>query len=146
MQGCLVCRVIRRVEPVTLIYEDNDTVAFLFQFPLTEGHTIVCPKKHFADIFDAESRSLAKVMVVVQAVSRKMLNELGIEGVNLVNNSGQAAGQDVFHFHMHIIPRREGDQLNLKEWWLSKARPASEGELSSLATKLKIADRELQRK
>jgi len=139
MQNCLICRIIRKEEQVNLIYEDADTVAFPFMYPLTEGHTIIAPKKHFADIFDAEPKSLAKMMEVVQAVSQKMRLGLGINAVNLINNSGEVAGQDVFHFHMHIIPRREGDQLNLKEWWLSKATAAGEKELNDLVVKLRIS-------
>ena len=139
MQNCLICRIIRKKERVDLIYEDATTVAFTFMFPLTEGHTIVAPKKHFADIFEADRKSLAKMTEVVQAVSQKMRAALGINAVNLINNSGQIAGQDVFHFHMHIIPRRQRDQLNLKEWWLCKARAAGEKELSNLAAKLRIS-------
>jgi histidine triad (HIT) family protein len=121
-----------------MIYEDADTVVFPFMFPLTEGHLIVAPKQHFADIFEADPESLAKMMTVVQTVSQRMRLVLGINAVNLINNSGQAAGQDVFHFHMHIVPRRPGDQLNLKEWWLSKARAADEKELNDLAAKLEF--------
>ena len=83
-------------------------------FPLTVGHAIVAPKKHFEDIFDADPDGLGKLITVVQVVSQRMRSALGIRGVNLINNSGQIAGQDVFHFHMHIVPRRERDQLNLR--------------------------------
>ena len=138
MHDCLVCRIIRKEERVNLIYEDADTVVFPFMFPLTEGHLIVAPKQHFADIFEADPESLAKMMTVVQTVSQRMRLALGINAVNLINNSGQAAGQDVFHFHMHIVPRRPGDQLNLKEWWLSKARAADGKELNDLTAKLEF--------
>jgi len=138
MHDCLVCRIIRKEEPVGLIYEDADTVVFPFMFPLTEGHVIVAPKQHFADIFEADPESLAKMMAVVRAVSRKMRLALGINAANLINNSGQTAGQDVFHFHMHVIPRRPADQLNLKEWWLSKARAADRKQLDDLRAKLEF--------
>ncbi len=135
---CLVCRIVRKEEPVRLIYEDADVVVFPMMFPLTEGHTMVAPKKHFSDIFEADAQSLAKVMTTAQAVARKMKSALGVNAVNLINNSGALAGQDVFHFHVHVIPRRRGDRLNLKEWWLGKARVAKVKELDSLAAKLRM--------
>lgn len=137
MSNCLVCQIVRREEPANLIYEDSDSSAFLHRFPLTIGHTIVAPKKHFADIFEADPESLSRLMLVVKVVSNRMKAALGIDAVNLINNSGEPAGQDVFHFHIHIIPRTRGDRLDLKEWWLSRAREAEKVELEKLESKLR---------
>jgi histidine triad (HIT) family protein len=113
MNECLICRIIRKEEQIDLSYEDAYTVAFLYTSPIAAGHTIVAPKMHFADIFDAEQGALAAVMKTVQVVSQKMRNEQGASGVNLVSNNGRVAGQEVPHFHVHIVPRREGDKLGL---------------------------------
>lgn len=137
IEGCLVCRIISREEPVPLIYEDADTIVFPMWYPLTKGHTMVCPKNHYSDIFDADAESLSKVLATTQKIVHRMRAVLGVNSVNLINNSGKFAGQDVFHFHIHIIPRRKGDKLNLKRWWLDKARNASKTEVDTLAERLR---------
>jgi histidine triad (HIT) family protein len=139
---CLVCKIIKKEPlgedpPIPLIFEDSDTIAFPMWYPLSKGHVIVCPKKHFSDIFDADSGSLSKTLETTQKVALKMKFALGVSAVNLINNSGKIAGQDVFHFHIHIIPRRKGDKLNLKKWWMERAYGLSAKQLDAIAEKLR---------
>jgi diadenosine tetraphosphate (Ap4A) HIT family hydrolase len=141
---CLVCKIINKEPlgkepPVPLIYEDSDTIAFPMWYPLTKGHVLVCPKKHFSDVFDADSNSLSETLRTTQKVALKLKSTLGVSAVNLINNSGKIAGQDVFHFHMHIIPRRKGDKLNLRGWWLQRAHSISTRQLSAIADQLKLS-------
>jgi histidine triad (HIT) family protein len=81
--------------------------------PGTRGHALVIPKAHVRDLVEIDSEELASVMQAAQRLARRMPAALGVEGVNLLNSCGAAAWQTVFHFHVHVIPRYEGDPLRL---------------------------------
>lgn len=102
-------RIINREIPSNIVYEDEYTIAFLDLSQVTKGHTLVVPKKAFPDLFsldDETSARLLKVCVIVATALKKAFN---LEGLNLVNNNGTIAGQSVFHFHIHLIPRYPND-------------------------------------
>lgn len=102
-------RIINREIPSNIVYEDEYTIAFLDLSQVTKGHTLVVPKKAFPDLFsldDETSAHLLKVCVIVATALKKAFN---LEGLNLVNNNGTIAGQSVFHFHIHLIPRYPND-------------------------------------
>lgn len=134
MPDCVFCRIARGEQEEQVVYEDADTIAFFSNRPLAKGHTLVVPKKHFVNLFDADPVSLEKATVVAQKVAQKMQTALGVEGVDLVNANGRVAGQGLFHFHLHVIPRRKGDGIKLGY----KVKRVSEQEMTDLARKLRI--------
>ncbi|HIH25142.1 TPA: HIT family protein [Candidatus Woesearchaeota archaeon] len=105
--------IIDRKIPAHIVYEDEHTVAFLDAHPLCEGHTLVVPKKEHADIFDMPPQELAHVMTATKNVVTLLRKTLGCQGINILHASGKSAQQSVPHFHLHIIPRHDGDGMNL---------------------------------
>ena len=110
---CLFCKIVAGEIPATIIAEDERTVAFMDINPATRGHALVIPRAHVRDVHEIDAEDLAAVAVTAQAVARRAIERLGADGVNLLNSSGAAAWQTVFHFHMHVIPRYGGDPLRL---------------------------------
>ena len=112
MDDCIFCKIIRGEIPCYKIYEDEDVFAFLDIAGDIDGHTLVIPKKHYKNILDCDFETLSKVMGVTKVISEHYVKDCGYDGVNIMNASEQVAGQSVFHFHVHIIPRFEGDGEN----------------------------------
>jgi histidine triad (HIT) family protein len=104
-------KVLRGEIPCHKIYEDDDTLAFLDIMPRTEGHALVITKEKAQDLFDVSPNALARLMAVVQRLAPKIKDAMGAEGVLIQQFNGTAAGQTVFHLHVHIIPRKEGETL-----------------------------------
>jgi histidine triad (HIT) family protein len=115
--------IIRGEAPCYKLYEDDDVLAFLDVFPQSYGHTLVIPKKAAArNILEIDGDSLSKVMAVVQRLTRVLVDELQPAGVQVAQFNGAPAGQTVFHIHMHIVPRFEGEKLSVHAG--TKADPA----------------------
>ena len=93
--------------PSSTIYEDEDFRVFLDLNPATRGHALLVPKEHFDNLFELEDKLCEKAVVLAKKLASRMKQVLGCDGFNLVQNNGEAAGQTVFHFHMHVIPRYE---------------------------------------
>ena len=104
-------KVLRGEIPCHKIYEDEDTLAFLDIMPRTPGHALVITKEKARELFDVSPQALAKLMAVVQKLAPKIRDAMGAEGVLIQQFNGAAAGQTVFHLHVHIIPRKEGETL-----------------------------------
>ncbi len=136
-QDCLFCKIVSKQLPANTVYEDEKVIAFLDINPLTEGHTLVIPKAHVESVFDISAEDLKHISAVAQKISNKMKETGQTEGVDLVNASGQAADQSVFHFHLHVIPRKSGDGLQFREWWISRVQKVEPQKLAELANKLK---------
>jgi len=98
-------KIIAREIPADIVYEDESVLAFLDINPIRKGHTLIIPKKESADIFDTEPETLAHMMKVAQKVACALKETTGAKGVNIHMNNGHEAGQDVFHAHIHVIPR-----------------------------------------
>ena len=96
------------------IYEDEYTIAFMDIVKDVDGHLLVVPKAHFKNILDCNDEYLINVMRTVKRISNHLVDNCGYDGVNLINASDESAGQDVFHFHIHTIPREAGDSI--KAW------------------------------
>lgn len=110
----IFAQIIRGEAPCYKLYEDEDVLAFLDVFPQSYGHTLVIPKRSAArNILDVDVDSLAKVMAVVQRLTRVLVEELEPAGVQVAQFNGAPAGQTVFHIHMHIVPRFAGEQLGI---------------------------------
>ncbi len=110
---CIFCKIVAGELPATIIAEDERTISFMDIQPASRGHALVIPRAHAADVHEIDPQDLAAVAQAAQRLAAKMVTTLGADGVNLLNSSGRAAWQTVFHFHMHVIPRYEGDPLRL---------------------------------
>ena len=113
MSDCIFCRIAAGELPATIVAEDERTIAFMDIRPATRGHALVIPRAHATDVHDIDPEDLAAVAVAAKRLAARMLDALGADGVNLLNSSGAAAWQTMFHFHLHVIPRYAGDPLRL---------------------------------
>lgn len=109
---CIFCDIIEGKIPSYKIYEDEKTYAFLDISCDYYGHTLVIPKHHCKNVLDANSDDLNAVINTIQVISKHYTKDLGFDGVNILNASGESAEQSVFHLHFHIIPRKSGDGLH----------------------------------
>lgn len=107
--GCVFCRVITGELPSSTVYEDDRVVAFMDIDPATEGHLLVVPRTHASGLADLEPDDAARMMTVAQRLADAVRSELSPAGINLLLADGQAAGQEVPHSHLHVVPRTHGD-------------------------------------
>ncbi|MBC8162321.1 MAG: HIT family protein [Roseiflexaceae bacterium] len=119
--------------PAVKIYEDDHTLAFLDIAPASRGHTLVIPKDEYADLYAMPPELLADVSTTVQKVALALRDTLAPDGMNIVQNNGSAAGQTVFHYHVHVIPRWEGDGV-FGAW---RTQQPGQDELRALAEQLR---------
>ena len=117
------------------IYEDHETLAFMDISPATRGHTLVICKHEYPDLFSIPPTTLAAVMHTTQQVALALRNVVAPDGINIIQNNGAAAGQTIFHFHVHLIPRWEGDKA-VRLW---QPGSADQDELRALAEQLSAA-------
>lgn len=113
MSDCIFCKIINREVPADIIYENDLVLAFLDINPASLGHTLVISKKHFENIYDIPEDYLKEIVVVSKKIVLMYKEIFKIENVQLINNAGKYAQQEVMHFHLHIIPRAQGDGINL---------------------------------
>ncbi len=111
--SCIFCRIVRGEMPADRVYEDESTLVFMDIFPVTAGHTLVITKEHFADLFAATPESLRAVAATAKKVAEAIRRSLAPDGLMVFQLNGVAAGQSVFHFHMHLLPRANGEPLAL---------------------------------
>ena len=111
--NCIFCNIIEGKIPSDIIYEDGDFKVIMDISPAAKGHAILLSKKHFENLFELEEDIVAKALVVAKKVALAMKEELGFDGINLLQNNGEASGQTVFHFHIHLIPRFKEDQVEI---------------------------------
>jgi histidine triad (HIT) family protein len=110
---CLFCKIVAGEIPSQRVDEDERTVAFMDINPATRGHALVVPREHAANLLEIEHDDLAATMAAAQRLARTASDRLGADGITLLNGCGAAAWQTVFHFHVHVIPRYDGDPLRL---------------------------------
>ena len=111
--NCIFCKIANGEIPSATVYEDDDFRVILDMGPASRGHALILPKEHFADVCALDEKTAAKVLPLGAKIGSAMKRSLGCAGFNLVQNNGEAAGQTVFHFHIHLIPRYEGDEVGL---------------------------------
>ena len=109
MENCIFCKIAAGEIPSNTIYEDDSFRVILDLGPATKGHALVLPKNHYADLFEIPEDVLADAARVAKKVAGTMKEKLACDGLNLVQNNGETAGQTVMHFHLHIIPRYKDD-------------------------------------
>jgi histidine triad (HIT) family protein len=110
---CIFCKIVAGELPATVIHEDERTVAFMDINPATRGHALVVPRRHVRDLLEVGQEDRDATMASAQDLARRAVDRLGAAGVNLLNSCGEGAWQTVFHFHIHVIPRYDGDPLRL---------------------------------
>ncbi len=111
--NCIFCKIANGEIPSATLYEDEDFRVILDLGPATKGHALILPKNHFANLFEIPEDMDAKAFILAKKVAKKMKDVFGCDGVNIVQNNGVAAGQTVFHFHIHLIPRYAGDHAGV---------------------------------
>jgi histidine triad (HIT) family protein len=132
MNDCLFCKIIKGEIPSTKIYEDENSFAFLDINPVNPGHTLLVPKKHSRNIFDTDDEVLKQLAPTLKKLSIAVKDGASADGVNIHINNEPAAGQVVFHTHIHIIPRFTGD--GVKMW---KGGEYKQNEIEKIAEKIK---------
>ena len=110
---CIFCKIAAGEIPSATLYEDEDFRVILDLGPASKGHALILPKEHYRNLYDIDEKVAAKAFVLAKNMVKKMTDVLGCDGYNVVQNNEEAAGQTVFHFHMHLIPRYKGDDVGL---------------------------------
>ena len=116
-KNCIFCSIALHLIPSNIISEDDEILAFLDVNPATYGHTLIIPKKHYDNFLSCPKDVMHKIMDLAQRIGQVAIKDLGAKGVNILTNCGEAAGQSVNHFHVHVIPRyeaKEGFQITMK--------------------------------
>ena len=129
--NCIFCKIANGEIPSTILYEDEVFSVILELGPATRGHALLLPKNHFANLFELDDETAQKAILVAKKMAGKMKDALGADGFNLVQNNGEAAGQTVFHFHMHLIPRYENDNAGIL-WEPGETTPEDMAEVKRL--------------
>ena len=112
MTECIFCKIIKGDEPASIVYEDDDFIALMDAYPLTNGHCLVIPKNHLTRLDELKAKQRAKLFNIGHKIIEAQKNVgLGIQGTNILVNDGKAANQTVPHLHLHLIPRTSGDWL-----------------------------------
>jgi len=120
MNDCIFCQIVKGNATSWKIMENEFAYAFLDINPASKFHTLVIPKNHFKNIFEIPNTELKEVIALVKSVAKLYEKKLGITNIQIINNNGSAAQQDIFHIHFHIVPRKLGDGQNVR--W--KVHPA----------------------
>lgn len=113
MSDCIFCKIIAGDIPSATIYENDECKVILDRFPSGEGHALILPKNHVANIFEIDPAQAGRLFSLAAKLAKAMKEVLGFEHMNILQNNGTVAGQTVFHFHIHLIPRWEGDGINI---------------------------------
>ena len=105
MSDCIFCKIANGEIPSATVYEDKDFRVIMDISPASEGHMIILPKEHAANVFELSDEIASKIYVLAKKLAKALKEELDCDGINILQNNGEAAGQTVFHLHMHVIPR-----------------------------------------
>ena len=134
MENCIFCKIIDGVIPSAAIYEDENVKVILDIAPASKGHAILILKEHVENVFALPAELAGKVFAVVPKVAAAIKETLGCDGLNILQNNGVAAGQTVFHFHIHFIPRWDEDTIRIK-WETGEYADGEAGTLAELISK-----------
>jgi histidine triad (HIT) family protein len=109
-ESCIFCKIVQKEAPASIVYEDEKVVAFLSIQPINVGHTLVVPKEHYENIHEIPEEEVAYLYKIVKKLSHAVKKAVDAEGIRTVQNNGEAAGQVIFHLHVHIIPMNKDSQ------------------------------------
>ena len=127
-QNCIFCKLANGDIPTATLYEDDDFRVILDAGPAAKGHALIIPKEHYANLYELSDELTAKVLVLAKKMITKLTDILGCDGYNIVQNNGEAAGQTVFHFHLHMIPRYKDDGVGVT-WKVGELKEEDKEEL-----------------
>lgn len=112
-ENCIFCKLANGEIPTATLYEDEDFRVILDASPAAKGHALIIPKEHYANLYELDDELAAKALVLAKKMITKLTDVLGCDGYNIVQNNGEAAGQTVYHFHLHMIPRYKDDGVGI---------------------------------
>lgn len=136
-QDCFFCKIVNNELPSYKVYEDEFVLAFLDINPITLGHTLIIPKKHYENIFEIEGSVLKRIAEVSKIISNNMTKNLdNVKGINIFQSNGLIAEQVVMHYHMHVIPRRETDSFRINN--CLKSLKVEDNKFKEILEKIKI--------
>ena len=130
-QDCIFCKIVAGEIPSTTIYEDEDFKVILDINPASKGHAVILPKNHAKNLFELPDDDAEKIFKVARKCGAAMMEVLHCDGLNVLQNNGEAAGQTVFHLHVHLIPRYDGDNVHIK--WIPNPVEISKEETEKIA-------------
>ena len=116
-EDCIFCKIANGEIPSATLYEDEDFRVILDLEPASKGHALILPKMHAANIYEMPEELVGKAFMLAKKMAGILMEGLKCDGFNILQNNGEAAGQTVFHFHIHLIPRYQGDQVKVKVAW-----------------------------
>ena len=125
---CIFCKLANGVIPTASLYEDDDFRVILDISPASKGHALIIPKEHFRNLYDLDDELASKVLVLARKMTVRLKEILGCDGYNIVQNNEEVAGQTVFHFHMHMIPRYRGDKVGIG-WHMGELKEKDKEEI-----------------
>lgn len=131
---CIFCKIANGEIPSNTVYEDEYVRAFLDLSQAGIGHTLVVPKKHFSNVLEIDEVTFKHAMNVARLIAKALVKAFNCEGVNILNNCGEAAGQTVFHFHIHVIPRFTNDNVTIK--WIDNTGKLSDDKMKKIKEKI----------
>jgi histidine triad (HIT) family protein len=133
MDNCIFCKIANGLIPSATVYEDEDFRIILDMNQKIRGHMLILPKQHYANLYELPPQLAAKAMLLAQKAAKACQKTMDIDGLNLLQNNGEAAGQSVMHFHLHVLPRKKGDDPKFPAW---DEESISSEEMKELADKL----------
>ena len=113
-ENCIFCKIAKGEIPSKTLYEDDSFRVIMDISPASKGHSLILPKKHYANIYELDNETAGEAFVLAKRMAGAMTEALGCDGFNILQNNGETAGQTVFHFHMHLIPRYQEDGVGLQ--------------------------------
>ena len=131
---CIFCKIAVKEIPATVLYEDDEVLAFMDIGPIIKGHALVIPKKHYDPLTDTPDAVVARLHITAKKIAEAQMNAFGADGVNIMQNNGKAAGQEVEHIHVHIIPRFDDDGHH---WNWNPKQYENVEEMNALAAQLR---------
>ncbi|HLN88723.1 MAG TPA: HIT family protein [Candidatus Binatia bacterium] len=137
MSECVFCQIIRKESHANIVYEDDQVVAFLSNRPVNEGHTLVVPKKHYENIYDIPEEEAAYLFKISKRVAVAVKDSVVAEGIRIVQNNGWAAGQVIFHLHVHVIPMKPNEGFTHGKAYRDFSSPRIQEELEKDAQKIR---------
>lgn len=129
-ENCIFCKLVAGEIPSSTIYEDDDFRVILDLSPASKGHSLILPKAHYRNLYELDDEVAAKALVLAKRIVTKMTEILDCDGYNIVQNNGEAAGQTVMHFHIHLIPRYKDDHVGLG-WKMGELSESDKEEILS---------------
>jgi len=136
MENCVFCKIVNHEIPCYRVYEDELVLAFLNINPVTDGHTLIIPKKHYENIFEIDNNTIERIASISKKIALKMKTNLDIDAINIFQSNGKDAEQEIMHYHMHLIPRKENDGFRINNCLCSKK--VSNKKLEQILNKINI--------